>query len=138
MANATSSSLRKACWNNSCTKSDIEKLASITASAVEINKLAGVTAGTATAGKAVVLGVNKELDQVHTAALYLGSGAGTQITATATEINKLAGSGAIVASGTQASKINDPTGGTTVDTEARTAIGAIIDALEAFGISASS
>jgi hypothetical protein len=40
-----------------------------------------------------------------------------------------------VAMGTQVSKINDPTGGTTVDAEARTAINSIIDALEAYGLS---
>lgn len=33
-------------------------------------------------------------------------------------------------------KVNDPSGGATVDAEARTAINAIIDALEAFGLSA--
>lgn len=58
------------------------------------------------------------------------------VTATAAELNKLDGAGAVVASGTQAAKINDPTGGATTDAEARTAINAIIDALEAFGISA--
>lgn len=42
-----------------------------------------------------------------------------------------------VASGTQVAKIADPAGGATTDAEARTAIGKIIDALEAFGISAS-
>lgn len=63
---------------------------------------------------------------------------GTIVTSTATELNKLDGVGAVVASGTQASKINDPSGGATTDAEARTAINAIIDALEAFGISASS
>jgi len=56
------------------------------------------------------------------------------VTATTAELNKLAGSGAVVASGTQASHIADPTGGTTVDAEARAAIAAILDALEAFGI----
>ena len=60
------------------------------------------------------------------------------VTATASEINKLDGVGAVVASGTQAAKINDPSGGATTDAEARTAINAIIDALEAFGISATS
>lgn len=56
------------------------------------------------------------------------------VTATAAEINKLDGAGAVVASGTQASLISDPTGGATTDAEARTAINAIIDALQAFGI----
>lgn len=62
----------------------------------------------------------------------------SDITASAAEINKLDGVGAVVASGTQAAKINDPSGGATTDAEARTAINAIIDALEAFGISATS
>jgi hypothetical protein len=52
------------------------------------------------------------------------------------ELSKLDGLGAIIASGTQAAKIADPAEGETVDAEARTAINAIIDALETFGISA--
>lgn len=60
------------------------------------------------------------------------------LTATVTELNKLGGAGAVIASGTQAAKINDPSGGATTDAEARTAINSIINALEAFGISASS
>jgi hypothetical protein len=44
--------------------------------------------------------------------------------------------GSDIAAGTQVSKISDPSGGGTVDTELRTAINAVIDALEAFGISA--
>lgn len=54
---------------------------------------------------------------------------------TTVELNKLSGAGAVVASGTEQSKINDPAGGATVDSEARTAINSIIDALEAFNIS---
>lgn len=46
--------------------------------------------------------------------------------------------GKITADGTQAAKINDPSGGATQDAEARTAINAIIDALEGVGISAAS
>lgn len=38
---------------------------------------------------------------------------------------------------TQPLKINDPSGGAIVDTEARTAINAIIDVLEGAGLSAS-
>ena len=41
-----------------------------------------------------------------------------------------------VAAGTQAAKINDPAGGVTNDANARTTINLIIDALEAFAISA--
>ena len=44
--------------------------------------------------------------------------------------------GVAKASVTTQSKINDPSGGATVDTEARTAINAIINALEAFGLTA--
>ena len=43
----------------------------------------------------------------------------------------------LIANGTQASKISDPSGGATVDAEARTAINDIIDAIEGFNISAS-
>lgn len=42
--------------------------------------------------------------------------------------------GTTLASGTQAAVIADPTGGSAADDEARTAINAIIDALQAFGI----
>jgi len=63
---------------------------------------------------------------------------GTQVTATAAELNKLDNAGAKVASGTQAAHIANPTGGTTTDAEARTAITSILTALEAFGITATS
>jgi len=63
---------------------------------------------------------------------------GTEITSTAAELNKLSDAGEVVASGTQAALISDPDGGTTADTEARAAISSIIDALQAFGIVASS
>lgn len=82
--------------------------------------------------------------------LHIGtSGSETQITATATEINKLTGAGAALASGTQAANITDAStahalNATFSDTEVEAAlnalgtkINAIIDALEAFGISAS-
>lgn len=62
---------------------------------------------------------------------------GEAVTASADELNKLDGAGAAVASGTQAAHIDDPTGGATTDAEARAAIAAILDALEAFGIVAS-
>ncbi len=38
----------------------------------------------------------------------------------------------------QRSKVNDPSGGSTIDAEARTAINAILDTLEAFGFHPSS
>lgn len=53
-------------------------------------------------------------------------------------VNGVAISGAKIANGTQHALISDPTGGATTDAEARTAIGAIIDALQAFGIVATS
>jgi hypothetical protein len=64
--------------------------------------------------------------------------AGTAVESSAAELNKLKDAGAAVASGTQAAVIADPTGGATTDAEARTAIAAIIDALQAFGIVATS
>lgn len=65
----------------------------LTPTAAEINKLAGVTAGTAAASKAAVLGANKNLDTLVIAdgGLKLGSGAGTAVTATAAELNKTDG-----------------------------------------------
>lgn len=50
----------------------------------------GVTAGTASASKAAVLGANKNLDVLAVADLKLGAGAGTSITPTAAQINLLA------------------------------------------------
>lgn len=65
----------------------------LTATATELNKNAGVTAGTATASKTAVLGANKNLDTLVLAAsgLKIGSGAGTAVTATAAELNTVAG-----------------------------------------------
>jgi len=76
-------------------------------SLAELALLDGVTAGTATASKALVAGANKNLDTLAVADLKLGAGAGTSVTATAAEINKLASSGSTVASGTQAANIAD-------------------------------
>ncbi len=64
----------------------------VAATADEINKLGSVTAGTAAASKAAVLGANKNLDELHLAKLYLGAAAGTEVTATAAELNALADS----------------------------------------------
>jgi len=58
--------------------------------ATELGYLNGVTAGTALASHAAVLGANKNLDEFHTAALYLGAGAGTAVTATAAQLNRTA------------------------------------------------
>ena len=68
----------------------LDTLDTMTATAAEINKLAGVSGGTTTASKALVVGSNKNLDTLVIAdsGLKLGSGAGTAITATATELNE--------------------------------------------------
>lgn len=60
---------------------------------------------------------------------------GTESEVSLTELKKLASTGDTLASGTTAAKIDDPTGGATVDAEARAAINAIIDALETFKVS---
>jgi len=111
-------------------------LSGVTASAAELNLLDGSVAGTAVASKALALGANKNVDVLAVADLKLGSGAGTSVTATAAELNKLASSGAAVASGTQAALIAD-LGTSATGTEIATAVNAIIDALQAFGIVAS-
>lgn len=61
----------------------------LSATAAQFNTIAGVTAGAASASKAVVLGANKNLDTLVLAdgGLYLGSGAGTAVSATAAELN---------------------------------------------------
>jgi len=67
---------------------------STTSSTAELNFNDGPTAGVTMASKTAVLGANKELDEFHTAALYLGAAAGTLVTATAAEINaKVAAAG---------------------------------------------
>jgi len=65
----------------------------------ELGFIDGVTAGTALASKAVVLGANKNIDVLAVADLKLGSGAGTSVTSTAAELNVLDGvtRGSIVA-----------------------------------------
>ncbi len=60
----------------------------VTASAAELNVLDGVTAGTATDDKAVVLGTDKIIDALNITALSLG---GAAVTASAAELNVLAG-----------------------------------------------
>lgn len=74
------------------TAAEINAIAGGGLSATELGFLDGALAGTAVASKAAVLGANKNLDEFHTAALYLGAAAGTAVTATAAEINVLAGS----------------------------------------------
>lgn len=62
--------------------------------AAEIAFLDGVTAGTVTASKAVVVDANKRIDTIVIAdgGLNLGTGAGTAVTSTAAELNLIDGS----------------------------------------------
>lgn len=95
-----------------------------------------VLPGTRKANAPLVPDSDGTIDALDIDALSIG---GTAIAATAAEINKLASSGTVVASGTPVSHIAD-VGGTATGTDAtiignlQTAVGAIIDALEAFGI----
>jgi len=59
----------------------------------ELAYLSGVTAGTVTANKAVVVGANKNIDTIAiaTSGLKIGAGAGTAVTTTAAELNVNAG-----------------------------------------------
>jgi hypothetical protein len=59
-----------------------------TATAAELNKLHGVTAGTTAASLALVVDANKQLDALNVTTLGLGSGR-TALTATGTELNTL-------------------------------------------------
>jgi hypothetical protein len=60
----------------------------ISTTATELNKLYGVTAGTVTASKAVVVDASSKVDVWDPTSLKIN---GTTVTATAAEINKLAG-----------------------------------------------
>jgi hypothetical protein len=53
----------------------------------ELEMLDTLSTGVATASKAAILGTNKNLDEFHTAALYLGAGAGTLVASTAPQID---------------------------------------------------
>jgi len=57
----------------------------------ELAKLDGLTAGTATASKVLILGANKNVDVIAVADLKLGADAGTSVTSTAAELNILHG-----------------------------------------------
>lgn len=84
--------------------------------------------------QAITVGLKRVSDTVK--AFYVRDSAGTERKVFDTD-GKLYNVGDPVASGTKVTKIADPADGTTVDAEARTAIAAIIDALEEFGISSS-
>jgi hypothetical protein len=80
----------------------------ITATPTELNKVAGVTAGTVTASKAVVVDANKRIDTLVIAdgGLFLGTGAGTAVGATAAEINARCDDSAMVETLTGAGAIS--------------------------------
>jgi hypothetical protein len=59
----------------------------VTATAAQLNRTAVTTAGTVEASKVAVLGTNKETNEVHTAALYLGAAAGTLVASTAAQLD---------------------------------------------------
>lgn len=98
-------------------------ISGITAATSELNLVNTNTLG----------GLNQTITPVILHKHNLAYGA-QDVTATVTEVNKLSGAGATLASGTMQAKINDPSGGATIDAEARTAINLVIDALEAFRI----
>ena len=73
----------------SATGAELNKLDGVTATTAQLNTV-NVTAGTATASKAVVLNAASHIDTVKTTALHIGaSGSATQVTATAAELNIL-------------------------------------------------
>jgi hypothetical protein len=67
----------------------VANLTGLTAAVAELNLLDGATPGTAVASKAVALGADKDLDELHLTALHLGAGAGTLVTPTAAQLNSL-------------------------------------------------
>lgn len=66
-----------------------------------------VTPGTAAANKFAALGANKNLDEFHTAALYLGAGAGTLVSSTAAQIDAaVAGTPLVYRTNVTAAQVN--------------------------------
>lgn len=78
------------------------------------------------------------LAEAKQAANNAGNGSEDDLRSVLLYLIERTGSGAVVASGTQADAISDPSGGVTADTEARAAINDLIDACQAFGIVATS
>jgi len=80
----------------------------VTATAAELNynDRAGAV-GVAEASKTAVLGTNKELDEFHTAALYLGAGAGTLVASTAAQLDAaVAGTPLVYRTNVTAAQVN--------------------------------
>ena len=59
----------------------------VTATGTQLNRTAVTTAGTIEASKVATVGADKEMTEVHTAALYLGAGAGTLVASTAAQLD---------------------------------------------------
>ena len=73
----------------------------------ELEMLDTLSAGVATASKAAILGTNKELDEFHTAALYLGAGAGTLVGSTAAQLDAaVAGTPLVYRTNVTAAQVN--------------------------------
>lgn len=79
----------------------------VTATGAQLNRTAVTTAGTVEASKVVVVGANKEQDEVHTAALYLGAGAGTLVGSTAAQLDAaVAGTPLVYRTNVTAAQVN--------------------------------
>ena len=78
--------------------------------------------------------LDKNIQILDSRNIQLGTTNGTQIGTAIGQKLAFLGQTPII----RQSKINDPTGGTTTDSQARTAIALIIDVLENFGFTASS
>lgn len=78
------------------------------------------------------------ISEARQAANNAGNGSNRDLRNVLLYLIERSGYGAVVASGTQADAISDPSGGATTDAEARAAINDLIDACEAFGIVATS
>lgn len=79
----------------------LANLSGVAMTATQLSYLAGVTAGTTTASKALVVGANKNLDALAIAdgGFSLGAGAGTAVLSTAAELNKLDDSAVVMTKG---------------------------------------
>ncbi len=120
----------------------IGRSASVAASATDC--VAVGRSASAQANSGVALGFGATVGATHTGAMALGSAASTSAanrvtfaSALEVEIGQGLGIWGATPPASQPAKVSDPSGGTTVDTESRTAINAIIDILEGAGLAAS-
>lgn len=94
---------------------------------------------------AIAIGDSASISAGHSNAVAIGAGASssasnrvTFASALEVEIGQGLAVWGVTPPASQPAKINDPSGGTTVDSEARTAINSILDVLEGAGLSAAS